>query len=42
MTRSRLLPAIVVLGLAVAGAAAELQRPRIPPTGTIKKVRDNL
>src|SRR5207249_8915614 len=42
VTRSRLLPAIVVLGLAVAGAAAEQQRPRIPPTGAIKKVRDNL
>ena len=38
----RLLPAIVVVGLAVAGAAAQQQRPRIPPTGTIKKVRDNL
>src|SRR5207247_3669361 len=42
MARSRLLPAIVVVGLAVAGAAAQQQRPRIPPTGTIKKVRDNL
>ena len=38
----KLLPAIVVVGLAVAGAAAQQQRPRIPPTGTIKKVRDNL
>jgi len=28
--------------LAVAGAAAQQQRPRIPPTGTIKNVRDNL
>jgi cyclase len=42
MARRRLLPAIVVAGLAVAGAAAQQQRPRIPPTGTIKKVRDNL
>src|SRR2546428_2745296 len=42
MARRRLLPALVVVGLAVAGAAAEQQRPRIPPTGTIKKVRDNL
>src|SRR5262249_11862655 len=42
MTRRRLLPAIVVAGLAVAGAAAEQQRPRIPPTGAIKSVRDNL
>ena len=42
MARRRLLPAIVVVGLAVAGAAAQQQRPRIPPTGTIKQVRDNL
>ena len=42
MARRRLLPAIVVVGLAVAGAAAQQQRPRIPPTGTIKKVGDNL
>ena len=42
MARRRLLPAIVVAALAVAGAAAQQQRPRIPPTGTIKKVRDNL
>ena len=41
MARRRLLPAIVV-GLAVAGAAAQQQRPRIPPTGTIKKIRDDL
>lgn len=40
MTRARLLAAIVLVGLAVAGVAA--QRPRIPPTGTIKQVRDNL
>ncbi len=42
MPRSRFVPAIVVVGLALTGAAAEQQRPRIPPTGTIKKVRDNL
>jgi len=41
MTRARLLAAIVVVGLAVAGIAAQ-QRPRIPPTGTIKNVHDNL
>jgi cyclase len=38
----RLVPAIVVFGLAVTGAVAQQQRPRIPPTGTIKKVHDNL
>jgi len=42
MTCRRLVPAIVVASLAVAGAAAEQQRPRIPPTGAIKHVRDNL
>jgi glyoxylase-like metal-dependent hydrolase (beta-lactamase superfamily II) len=42
MARRRLLPAIVVVGLAVAGAGAQQQRPRIPPTGTIKNVRENL
>ena len=42
MTRSRLLPAIVMAGLGVAGVRAQQQRPRIPPTGTIKKVGDNL
>ena len=42
MARKRLLPAIVVAGLAVAGATVPQQRPRIQPTGTIKKVRDNL
>jgi glyoxylase-like metal-dependent hydrolase (beta-lactamase superfamily II) len=36
------LAAILVVGLAVAGVAAQQQRPRIPPTGTITKVRDNL
>src|SRR5262245_37235307 len=42
MSRKALLPTIVVVGLAVAGVAAQQQRPRIPPTGAIKKVRDNL
>src|SRR5881296_1972171 len=42
MTYRRLLPALAVVSLAAAGAAAEQQRPRIPPTGAIKKVRDNL
>jgi len=42
VARRRLLPAIVVVGLAVAGAAAQQQRPRIPPTGTIKKICDDL
>src|SRR5262245_22532790 len=42
MRRAGLLTAIVVAGLAVAGVAAQQQRPRIPPTGTIKHVRDNL
>jgi len=42
MAGRRLLPAIVVVSLAVAGAAAQQQRPRIPPTGAIKKIRDNL
>jgi cyclase len=42
MAGRRLLPAIVVVGLAVAGAAARQPRPRIPPTGAIKKVGDNL
>jgi len=37
------LTAIVVVGVGVAGVAAQQQqRPRIPPTGTIKKVHDNL
>jgi hypothetical protein len=41
MARRRLLPAIVVVGLAVAGAAAQQQRPRIPPTvNTWKGFRD--
>jgi len=42
MTYRRLLPALAVVVLAAAGARAEQQRPRIPPTGAIKKVRDNL
>jgi glyoxylase-like metal-dependent hydrolase (beta-lactamase superfamily II) len=42
MTRRGVLAAIVVVGFAVAGLAAQQQRPRIPPTGEIKKVRDNL
>jgi glyoxylase-like metal-dependent hydrolase (beta-lactamase superfamily II) len=39
--RATLLTAILVAGLAMAGAAAQ-RGPRIPPTGTIKNVRDNL
>src|SRR5262245_66115680 len=42
MARRRFLPTIVVVALAVAGAAAQQQRPRIPPTGAIKKLSDNL
>ena len=42
MRRARLLAAIVAVGFTVATVAAQQQRPRIPPTGTIKKVRDNL
>src|SRR5919109_3990724 len=42
MGRTRFLPAIMVAGLAVAGAAAQQPRPRIPPTGTINQVSDNL
>ena len=38
--RASLLTAIVLVGLTAAGVAA--QRPRIPPTGTITHVRDNL
>jgi glyoxylase-like metal-dependent hydrolase (beta-lactamase superfamily II) len=40
MRRAGILTTIVVVGFAVAGVAA--QRPRIPPTGTITHVRDNL
>jgi glyoxylase-like metal-dependent hydrolase (beta-lactamase superfamily II) len=39
--RAVVLATIVVAAFAMAGVAAQ-QRPRIPPTGTIKKVRDNL
>ena len=42
MRRAGLLAAIVVVGFTVVTVAAQQQRPRIPPTGTIKKVRDNL
>jgi len=42
MRRARVLALIVVAGFAVVTLAAQPQRPRIPPTGTIKKVRDNL
>src|SRR5262245_37682682 len=42
MAGRRLVPAIIVVGFAMAGVAAQQQRPRIPPSGTIKKVRDNL
>jgi glyoxylase-like metal-dependent hydrolase (beta-lactamase superfamily II) len=40
MRRAGVLTGIVVVGLAVAGVAA--QRGRIPPTGMIRHVRDNL
>ena len=42
MAYRRLFPALAVVVLAVAGVRAEQQRPRIPPTGAIRKVRDNL
>jgi glyoxylase-like metal-dependent hydrolase (beta-lactamase superfamily II) len=41
MMRARLLTAILVAGLGMVGLAAQ-RGPRIPPTGTIKNVRDNL
>jgi cyclase len=41
MTRAGVLTAIVLVGLSVAGAAAQ-RGPRIPPTGAIKQVKDNL
>jgi cyclase len=41
MTRGALLTAIVLVGLTVAGVAAQ-RGPRIPPTGTIRNVRGNL
>jgi glyoxylase-like metal-dependent hydrolase (beta-lactamase superfamily II) len=48
MGRAGLLTAIVVAGVTVAGVAAQQRGggrgagPRIPPTGTIEKVKDNL
>src|SRR4029450_5675224 len=48
MTRAGLLTAIVVVGLAAVGIAAQQggggrgAGPRIPPTGTIQKVKENL
>jgi cyclase len=50
MTRARVLTAIVVVGLTVAGAAAQQRGGgggrggggRIPPTGAIEKIKDNL
>ena len=42
MRRARVLALIVVAGFTVVTLAAQPQRPRIPPTGTIKMVRDNL
>ena len=48
MRRARLLAAIVVVGFAVAGLAAQQRGggrgagPRIPPTGAIEKIKDNL
>ena len=41
MKRARVLTAIVLSGCAVAGVAAQ-RGPRIPPTGAIKQVKDNL
>ena len=41
MRRAACLAAVVVVGLAAAGVAAQ-QRPRIPSIGTIENVRDNL
>jgi glyoxylase-like metal-dependent hydrolase (beta-lactamase superfamily II) len=42
IARRRVLPAIVVLLLAVAGGTAQRPRSRIPPTGASRNVRDNL
>ena len=48
MRRAGLLTAIVVAGVTVAGVAAQQRGggrgagPRIPPTGTIEKIKDNL
>jgi cyclase len=41
MTRAGVLTAIVLVGLGAAGVAAQ-RGPRIPPTGAIKQVKDNL
>jgi glyoxylase-like metal-dependent hydrolase (beta-lactamase superfamily II) len=41
MRRARVLAAIVLVGAAVAGVAAQ-RGPRIPPTGTIRNLRGNL
>lgn len=41
MTRTRTLAAIILVGLMVAGTAAQ-RGPGIPPTGAIRNVRDNL
>ena len=41
MTRARILTAIVLTGLGVVGVAAQ-RGPRIPPTGKIMPVKDNL
>src|SRR5215510_11028876 len=40
--RTGVLTAIVVTGIAIAGLEAQRGGVRIPPTGTIKHVRDNL
>ena len=42
IARRTVLPAIVVLLLAVAGGTAQRPRSRIPPTGASRNVRDNL
>jgi cyclase len=41
MTRAQVLAAIVLVGFGVAGVAAQ-RGPRIPPTGAITQVKDNL
>ncbi len=42
MKRIVILTTIVVAGVVATTVAAQLARPRIPPTGAIEKVRDNL
>ena len=42
MSRTGLLTGIVVVGLTLAGVAAQRGGGRIPPTGTIEKIKDNL